>query len=457
MALTPQVFRKKTATYLHNIHSQNTLILTSFNDLGIASNIAKALTENNILQPTEIQKKAIPILLQGQQDFIGLAQTGTGKTAAFGLPLLQHIDVQQQHVQALVLAPTRELCQQIAQQLKLFSRHMPRLTLQAVYGGVPIGPQIRALRKPPHLVVATPGRLIDLVQNRAIHLARVSNLVLDEADEMFSMGFQQAIDQILSFVPRDKAFWLFSATMPQEIKRLVNRYMAQDHAQVQVNPENVVNRNIEHQYMVCPATAKQDALQLFLNTDRSKRGVIFCRTKAATEKLAKKLMSTGLQVDALHGDLSQSRRNRVMQAFKNHQLQALVATDVAARGIDVKDLHYVVHYNLPDQLEYYTHRSGRTARAGKKGLSLCIVTPQEVRDVKRLARTLGLQFQQQDIPDRTALDRRRLAVWVEQVMAASPLPQISSELLHMAEEAFAGLSKEELIAQLVAHWVGSKS
>ncbi len=370
-----------------------------FIELGITKNLAQALAENDITQPTEIQEKAIPILLEGKKDFIGLAQTGTGKTAAFGLPLLQRINVQNQQVQALVLSPTRELGQQIASQLHLFAKHIPRIAIQAVYGGVPLNPQIRALKRPTHIVVATPGRLIDLIERKAVQLAHVTHVILDEADEMLNMGFQPAIDQILSFIGKEKLIWLFSATMPKEIKRLVHQYMADDYVQIKVTPTEEYNKNIEHQFMVSSADTKQGALQAFLNADSSKRGIIFCRTKAATQKLAYTLTHNGLQVDALHGDLSQSKRDKVMKKFKAHQLQVLVATDVAARGIDVKDLNYVIHYNLPEQLEYYTHRSGRTGRAGKQGISLSIVTHQEVKRIKVIARELALQFTQIKTPD----------------------------------------------------------
>jgi len=423
--------------------------LAPFIGLGIDKNIALALAENGIIEPTEIQQKAIPILLQGNKDFLGLAQTGTGKTAAFGLPLVQRIHGPQRGVQALVLAPTRELSQQIAHQLTLFSRPLPHVATQAVYGGVPIGPQMRALKKLPPILVATPGRLIDLVERQAIDLSLVIHLVLDEADEMLNMGFKPAINQIFSFLPRKKSIWLFSATMPQEITRLVHQYMSKDHIRVEVSPNNVVNSNIEHQYMVCPAEAKQSALLLFLTADKSKRGIIFCRTKAATQRLAQHLAHSGLHVDALHGDLSQSKRDKVMKRFKNEQLQALVATDVAARGIDVKDLHYVIHYHLPEQPAYYTHRSGRTARAGKQGISLSLVTRQEVNKIRQMGRVLGISFRQLESPNKKYIDRQRVMAWVDKLIAAPPPVRTDSVLVKMAEEAFAGISKQELVIKLV--------
>ncbi len=428
--------------------------LTNFTDLGLAPTIVRALDANEITQPTEIQEKSIPTLLTGEQDFIGLAQTGTGKTAAFGLPLLQHINVRQRDVQGLVLAPTRELGQQIAHQLELFSKHLTRLNIEAVYGGVALGPQIRRVKNRPHILVATPGRLIDLVERGVVDLGQVSHLVLDEADEMLNMGFQPAIDQILSFLPSEKAIWLFSATMPEAIKRLVHRYMRQGYAQVKVSPQNVVNRNIEHQYVVCSAEDKREVLQLLLSQDTTKRGIIFCRTKATAKNLAHRLSTQGVHVDALHGDLPQSKREGVMKKFKALRLQALVATDVAARGIDVKDLHFVYHYNLPEQLEYYTHRSGRTARAGKQGTSLCLVAPHEVRRVRHIARTLGLQFRELPAPHRGNLDKRRLMEWVQKVMDTPPSARATPALLRAAEEAFEGVTKQALIAKLVAHALG---
>lgn len=392
--------------------------MTSFTDLGLRDEIIRALKKNNITQPTEIQQKAIPHLLSNKQDLLGLAQTGTGKTAAFGLPLLQHIQTKQQKIQALVLSPTRELGQQIAQQLSLFSDYLPRVSIRAVYGGTPIYSQIKVLKRPPHIIVATPGRLIDLVERRAIDLSQVTHLVLDEADEMLNMGFQPAIKRIFSFLPREKSTWLFSATMPSGIRQLTHQYMSKDHVQVKVSPKNVVNENIEHQYMVSAGEHKQRMLRIILNESKNQQSIIFCRTKAGAQKLAQRLVDYGIRADSLHGDLSQRKRDKVMQRFKNKQLQALVATDVAARGIDVKDLYYVIHYNLPDQAEYYTHRSGRTARAGKRGISLCLVTQHEVRQMRKIAQDLALDFKRVEAPGivdkafaNTAMDAEKPSSW----------------------------------------------
>ncbi|MEL6539602.1 MAG: DEAD/DEAH box helicase [Bacteroidota bacterium] len=379
--------------------------MTSFADLGLHADIIRALDENKITEPTEIQQKVIPHLLHNRQDLLGLAQTGTGKTAAFGLPLLQHIQsMQRRGIQALVLSPTRELGQQIAQQLVLFSKYLPRISVRAVYGGTPIHPQIRSLARPPHVVVATPGRLIDLVERRAVDLSQVTYLVLDEADEMLNMGFQPAIKQIFSFLPHKKSTWLFSATMPPGIRQLTHQYMGKDHVQVKASSKNIVNENIVHQYMVSSSEHKQRVLCGILRESKRQQSIIFCKTKAATQKLMQRLLEHGIRADALHGDLSQRKRDKVMQRFRRKQIQALVATDIAARGLDVEDLHYVIHYNLPDQAEYYTHRSGRTARAGKQGISLCLVAPHEVRHVHKIAKELSLQFKRVKVPSQAYKD-----------------------------------------------------
>lgn len=366
--------------------------MTTFKELGISDQFVKALNENNISVPTEIQKKAIPFLLTHNSDFIGQAQTGTGKTAAFGLPLLEKTDANDNNVQALILAPTRELCQQIAKQLFRYTKFSEKIFVEAVYGGEKIENQIRNLAKPTQIVVATPGRLIDLLEREAIDLSFVKTVVLDEADEMLSMGFKQELDSILKMTNESAFTWLFSATLPVELKLMVDKYLSEDAHKIQVNKNDVVNKLIEHQYFVCSAQHKFDYLLQFLKTQGKMNGIIFCRTKAAVQTLTKQLIAKNIAADALHGDLDQKDRDKVMRAFKNHKVQILIATDISARGIDVDDLAYVVHYQLPDQTEYYTHRSGRTARAGKRGISLCFVTPEEVRKVKQIERTLNISF-----------------------------------------------------------------
>ena len=354
--------------------------------------LIKGLNENNIYEPTEIQEKSIPFLLKEGYDFIGQAQTGTGKTMAFGLPLLQQIDTANPVIQALVLCPTRELGQQIAKQLFRVARYNPgRVFVESVYGGEPIEIQIKNLSRPTHIVVATPGRLIDLLERKAISLADIKTIVLDEADEMLSMGFKASIDTILEKTNGQRQTWLFSATIPESLNSIIRSYMDKDAFKVEIDVKNVVNRDIEHQYVQCIDTKdKLNTLLEFLRTQGKGRGIIFCKTKDGTQSLAKQLIARNYPAEAIHGDLQQRDREKVMRAFKNEKVQILVATDMAARGIDVHDLQYVIHYQLPEQLEYYTHRSGRTGRAGKKGLSISLVTNSEMGRLKTIENELKI-------------------------------------------------------------------
>jgi ATP-dependent RNA helicase DeaD len=365
--------------------------LNKFSDLGISPDLIKGLEELKIITPSEIQKKAIPFLLKEGTDLIAQAQTGTGKTAAFGLPLLQKVDPANKHIQALILSPTRELGQQIAKQLFKFTKYYSKIFTEAVYGGAPIDSQISALQRPTQIVVATPGRLVDLMERKAIDLSHVKTVVLDEADEMLSMGFKKDLDYILAGTHGQKNTWLFSATMPEGLKDLVNNYMSPTAHKIQIDKKNLVNKGIEHHYVVCDnEDDKLDVLLYFLKTQGEQRGIIFCKTKNSTQVLAKQLLAKNIPVGALHGDLFQKERDKVMRAFKNENLKILVSTDVSARGIDVENLAYVVHYQLPDEAEYYTHRSGRTARAGNKGLSMILVTPKETRQLEKIASTLKI-------------------------------------------------------------------
>lgn len=369
--------------------------MSTFTELGVTEALIKGLIENNIITPTEIQEKSIPFLLKEGTDFIGQAQTGTGKTAAFGLPLLQATDTSIDKIQALVLCPTRELGQQIAKQLFRIARYNPnRIFVEAVYGGEPIEQQIRNLNRPTHIVVATPGRLIDLLERKAISLKDVKTIVLDEADEMLSMGFKANIDTILEQTNGQRDIWLFSATVPESLTQIIHSYMDEDAYKVQVDVKNVVNRDIEHQYVQCIDTKdKLNTLLEFLRTQGKGRGIVFCKTKDGTQSLAKQLIARNHLAEALHGDLQQRDREKVMRAFKNQKVQILVATDMAARGIDVDNLQYVIHYQLPEQLEYYTHRSGRTGRAGKKGLSISLVTSSEMGRLKTIENELKITVQ----------------------------------------------------------------
>ena len=368
--------------------------LENFTELGVRKDIVKALTEMKIVKPSEIQRQVIPVLIKNTTDLVGQAQTGTGKTAAFGIPLLHKIDPKRKVIQGLILCPTRELGQQIAKQIFKFTKYSDKIFTEAVFGGPQIEKQISALKRPTHIVVATPGRLIDLVKRKALDLSHVKTLILDEADEMMSMGFKDELDEILSFSSQVENKWLFSATMPHEIKNIVNKHMKEDAIKIEVAGKNVVNKHIEHQYIVCEDLEKLNILMRFLGEQGENRGLIFCKTKAATQKLAQQLQARNVPVDAIHGDLLQKERDKAMRAFKNKSLKVLVATDLAARGIDVANLAYVVHYQMPDKIDYYTHRSGRTARAGNEGLSYCIVNSKELKQIRYIAEKLGITFNQ---------------------------------------------------------------
>ena len=368
--------------------------MKNFEELGVGKDFVKGLNELNIITPTDIQAEVIPLLLNADTDLVGQAQTGTGKTAAYGLPLLHRINSKKNVVQGLILAPTRELVQQIAKQLFKYTRYTDKIFTEAVYGGARIEFQISALKRPTHVVVATPGRLIDLVKRDAVDLSHVETVILDEADEMLSMGFKKELDEILGYVGTAKNKWLFSATIPQGIKEIVNKHMSPEAHRIEVSNKNVVNKHIEHQYVICDEVEKFNVLLQFLRSERDSRGMIFCKTKVAAQKLAKQLIAKNIPADAIHGDLLQKERDKVMRAFKNENLQILVATDLTARGIDIEALAFVVHYQLPDKDEYYTHRSGRTARAGKRGISLAIVTDFEVKQLRYFEKVLGIAFNQ---------------------------------------------------------------
>ncbi len=366
----------------------------NFKELGIREDLIKGLNEMGIIEPTPIQAEVIGHLLGNTTDLVGQAQTGTGKTAAFGLPILHQIDPSKKVVQALILSPTRELGQQIAKQLFKFTKYSEKVFTEAVFGGQKIDIQIEKLNRPTHILVATPGRLIDLVKRKAVDLYNVKTIVLDEADEMLSMGFKKELDEILSMLSNVENKWLFSATLPHEIKHIINTHLSADAIKIELSKKNVVNKNIEHQYIVCDDQEKLNILMRFLGTQEEKRGLIFCKTKAATQKLTKQLQSRNVAADGIHGDLLQKERDKAMRAFKNKSLKVLVATDLAARGIDVANLAYVVHYQMPDKIEYYTHRSGRTARAGKEGLSLCLVNTKELNQLRNIADRLNITVNQ---------------------------------------------------------------
>jgi len=368
--------------------------LKTFQDLGVDEAFVKGLTELNIITPTKIQEEVIPLLLTSNIDLVAQAQTGTGKTAAYGLPLLQNIEAKKKMVQGLVLVPTRELGQQVAKQLFKFTKYSDKIFTEAVYGGAPIDQQIVSLKRPTHIIVATPGRLIDLLKKKAVDLSHVTTVILDEADEMLSMGFKDDLDTILKSLSRAQNKWLFSATIPEGIKQIVNQHMSENAKRIQISGKNVVNKNIEHHYILCEDDGKFETLKHYLKSVGEERGVIFCRTKADAQKLAQRLQETNITADAIHGDLLQKERDKVMRAFKNGKLRLLVATDLAARGLDIPSLAFVVHYQLPEKQDHYTHRSGRTARAGKDGISLCLVNSFELKKLRTFETRLGIAFKQ---------------------------------------------------------------
>ncbi|BAO77307.1 DEAD/DEAH box helicase [Winogradskyella sp. PG-2] len=369
--------------------------MTTFSQLGLNKAYIKALKELNIINPTDIQEAVIPILLESRTDLIGLAQTGTGKTAAFGLPILNLIDTNMSEVQGLIIAPTRELVQQIKKQLFKFTKYVNhKIFVEGVYGGEKMDRQIKALNRTTHIVVATPGRLLDLVERGAVDISNVKTLVLDEADEMLSMGFKEDLSKILKYNTSKRNTWLFSATMPDEIKRIIKTYMSVDAIRIEVNKNALVNENISHHFINTSIKDKSNIIIRLLDKRQEERGVIFCRTKAGTKTLAKQLQDEGFAVGALEGDMQQKERDKVMRAFKNENLQVLVSTDVSARGIDVNNLAFVLHHQLPEHLEYYTHRSGRTARAGKTGQSIALIIPGEMQKISDTQKALGITFRE---------------------------------------------------------------
>lgn len=422
--------------------------MQTFKELGLSEDITRALDDLGFINPTEIQAKALPVLLESKTDFIGLAQTGTGKTAAFGLPLIQNFDTSIDKIFALILAPTRELAQQISKEFENFSKYKKGLKVQAVYGGTPIMGQLRELKnRKPHIVVATPGRLQDLIDRRAVKLDELDVLVLDEADEMLNMGFQEDIDKILQFTPEEKSLWLFSATMPTEIRKIVGKYM-NNPFEVKIHSEVKTNLNIEHKYIYVNRSDKEAALKRVLDYLTDFYGLIFCKTKIDTQELADYLEKEGYRAEPLHGDMSQAQRDAVMTKFRNRTTPILVATDVAARGIDVDSLTHVVHYSLPENPEYYTHRSGRTARAGKKGTSLAIVTPMDIRRIRFFERMLDIEIKHIKVPLQSQMYSNKLEKWSEKVLTTETI-ELSEEISTKAHELFANITKEELLEKIL--------
>jgi ATP-dependent RNA helicase DeaD len=423
--------------------------MKSFESLGLSRGLVESVLQIGFEIPTPIQEKAIPVLLKGNRDFVGLAQTGTGKTAAFGLPLLELVDDNSRDTQALVLAPTRELGLQITSDLENFSEKFKKFNIVAVYGGSSISEQIRKVKKGAQIIVATPGRLIDLIDRKAINLGSIQYVVLDEADEMLNMGFKEDLDKILSFTPDTKNTWLFSATMPREVKSIMKNYMS-DPFELTVGEQNVGNVNIEHTYVMVQEKDKYPALKRILDYNPEIFGLIFCRTRIDTQRIAEMLMKDGYNADALHGDLTQQQRDRVMMKFRQRSLQILVATDVAARGIDVEDITHVIHMNIPDEMEFYTHRSGRTARAGKKGISIAMISKRELGRVKQLEKTLKSTFKRMTVPTGPEVCQKQLLALMHKVREVKVNEAEIGEFLPAVYEELKDVTKQELIKRFAS-------
>ena len=423
--------------------------MTTFQEFGLKDELVQAVQALGFTTPSPIQQQAIPLLVQETTDIIALAQTGTGKTAAFGLPLLHKIDPKESGVQALVLSPTRELCMQIQEEFVKYTKFTRGIQTLAVYGGTPIGTQIRDLRRGNiQVIVATPGRLIDLLERGAINLDEVKVLVLDEADEMLNMGFRDDIDFILKNTPVRESTWLFSATMNNDVRRISKRYM-KDPKEVAVAKENVGNENIDHQYFVTNAHQRFDALRRILDFAPDVYGIIFTRTKQDCQDISEKLMREGYHVSPLHGDMDQKMRTKVMDRFKRKQFQCIVATDVAARGIDVSDITHVINYELPEDPEVYTHRSGRTGRAGKSGICMSLVTNREIGRIRQVERIAKTRFNKSDIPDGADVVRKRLFHFLDKIEQADPNSGFGEIYQKSIHEKFESMDKDELINRLI--------
>ena len=423
--------------------------MNAFEALGLNEQLLQSITALGFETPTPIQEQAIPVLLSGTTDFVGLAQTGTGKTAAFGLPLLQLIEKAERHPQALVVCPTRELCLQITSDLAEFSKHSKGIFTEAVYGGASITMQIRNLRKGVHIVVATPGRLIDLIERKAIDLQKVKYVVLDEADEMLNMGFRDDIDFVLKNTINRESIWLFSATMPPEVRAISRNYMDSP-KEVTVGKKNSGNVNIDHQFITVAAHHRYETLKRYIDFNPGMYGIIFTRTKADAQDIAEKLVKEGYEIEALHGDLTQQQRDKVMGRFRSKHLQLLIATDVAARGIDVDGITHVINYELPDDMEVYTHRSGRTARAGKSGICISICHSREVFKIRSLERMVNAKFNKMDAPSGKEVCRKQFFHFMDKLMEADVSHGDYETYMPDLMKKFEDISKEEVLQRVAA-------
>ena len=417
-----------------------------FEQLGLDEPILKAISDMGFETPSEIQQKAIPTLLANGADMVALAQTGTGKTAAFGFPLLQLIDTDSRVTQGLILSPTRELCLQIASELRNYAKYLPKVNVVAVYGGTSIEEQARSLKKGAQIIVATPGRMQDMIRRNFVDISHINYCVLDEADEMLNMGFYEDITAILSHTPQEKSTWLFSATMPNEVAKIARKFMRKP-IEITVGTRNQATNTVQHEYYIVSGRHRYQALKRLADANPDIFSVVFCRTKRDTQAVAEKLIEDGYNAAALHGDLSQNQRDLVMKSFRARQIQMLVATDVAARGIDVDDITHVIHYQLPDEIETYNHRSGRTGRAGKSGISMVILPKSEVKKIKTIEKMIGQPFEQKQLPSGMEICEIQLYHLANNLKNTEVNPAIDDYLPAIYKE-LQEVNREELIKKI---------
>ena len=421
-------------------------------DLGIIPALQQSLSELEITVATDIQSQVIPLILNKTDDIVALAKTGTGKTAAFGLPLLQMVDANNDTIQTVILSPTRELSQQIYNNLLSFAKHMPEISIALLSGGASIKDQVETLKSPTHIIVATPGRFLDLLERNAVDIKSLKNLVLDEADEMFQ-ALKEDLMPILKALPKNRRTLLFSATMPGELKEIVHNYMSKNVISLSSDMATIGHAGINHQYTVVDPIEKLDVLLHFLSTQEGGRGIIFCKTKAAVNKLAKNLAIRKISSGALHGSLSQGIRDRIMEQFRAGFIDILVATDLVARGIDVKELAYVVNYHLPDTYEAYVHRSGRTGRAGANGLSMTIIQPEEIGEIADFEKELGIKFKPLSKATSEDIEWNNTLLWAKKVFKTKPNREVPEDIKHQIKTIFHHLTKEELVDKVLANYL----
>jgi ATP-dependent RNA helicase DeaD len=422
--------------------------MTTFKSLGLNAPLVKAVEKLGFEAPTEVQSKVIPLLLNDKTDLVALAQTGTGKTAAFGFPMLQHIDLGIKKTQGLILSPTRELCLQITNEMEQYGREMKQINIVAIYGGANITEQAKKIKRGAHIVVATPGRLKDMIRRKLVDISSINFCVLDEADEMLNMGFYEDIKSILTHTPEKKSSWLFSATMPPEVNTIAKKFMNSP-KEITVGTKNAGTKNVDHQYFIVAGRERYTALRAVVGMNPNIFGCVFCRTKIETQKVAEKLIQDGHKAAAIHGDLSQNQRDAVMQSFRKKKIQLLIATDVAARGIDVDDITHVINYQLPDEIETYTHRSGRTGRAGKLGTSIIFVTKSDRRKIRLIENKLQTKLTELEMPSAQEIFKNKVQYWIEDIKNTP----VKSELQPYFADTHKGLEeldKETLVELLLS-------